>query len=245
LARQQGLHAYEDRYRRVFSAGALHWNDPKPNQHLVEAMEGLPSQSHCVEFGCGEGYQARMLATGGHVVTAVDLSRTAIAKAIRETPKHLNIRFLVGDVTEADFPELSPSSFRLAVNIGCLHMMADDEDRAGHLGLVWRVLAHGGKALFQNGLDLDDVQPQSDEEAAQLPKMKEIRAMPAGSLSENTVCTSEGEKKIMLPLCPTCKMLSLEGYVRELIAHGFSVSSAKRVRGGNCAYEAVIVAEKR
>ncbi len=72
----------DDRYRRVFGAGALHWKYPQPNPHLRQVADMLAPHSKCVEFGCGEGYQARFLASFGHRVIAIDLSPTAIAKAI-------------------------------------------------------------------------------------------------------------------------------------------------------------------
>ncbi len=44
-------------------------------------------------------------------------------------PEGLDVRFLVGDVTDPDSLDLRSCSFQLAVNIGCLHMIAETEDR--------------------------------------------------------------------------------------------------------------------
>lgn len=238
------LYDYEDRYQRVFEAGALYWNDPDTNPFLAQVVEGLPRGSNCVEFGCGEGYQARFIASRGHAVTAIDLSKTAIEKAIRETPPGLSVRFLVGDVTDHEIPGLPPATFELAVNIGCLHMMAESEDRSAHLDLVYRSLARGGRFFLQNGLALSDVQTTSHEEEQQLVEMKRHSIKQTHELREATIPTAQGPKTLMLPRCPACKMLSLDDYRRELEARGFIIISAERHRGQNFGYEAVILAEK-
>ena len=244
MAKQQGLSAYEDRYRLVFAAGALHWNDPRPNVHLSHLLEQLPEHVQCIEFGCGEGFQARLAASQGHTVTAIDLSPTAIAKAIRETPSRLQVRFLVGDVTDALSLGLPEAGFDLAVDIGCLHMMAEDEDRADYLNAVRALLKTGGRLFLQEGLDLDDVSPQSDDEVHGLAELKAFQAKPAGHPVPNTIMTPGGVRELLLPLCPTCKMLSLQEYTQELASHGFRIMSAERTPGVNCRYEAVVVALK-
>jgi len=244
MTKQQGLGAYEDRYKLVFAAGALHWNDPRPNHHLSLLVRQLPAHCNCIEFGCGEGYQARFLASQGHMVTAIDLSPTAIAKAIRETLPNQQVRFLVGDVTDALSLNLLGGSYELAVDIGCLHMMAKDEDRLNYLNLVYNVLKTGGRFFLQNGLDLDDVCPQSDEEAKQLAEEKALQAKPSGHPTPRKIVTPDGERELLLPLCPACKMLSLDSYIQELASHGFRILSAERTIGVNCSYEAIIVVRK-
>jgi SAM-dependent methyltransferase len=244
MARQEGLFAYEERYSLVFGAGGLFWNDPRPNQSLSRLLDQLPAALRCIEFGCGEGYQARFMSSRGHSVTAIDLSPTAIAKAIRETPPAREIDFLVGDVTDASALGLERDSFDLAVNIGCLHMMAEDEDRANHLNLIRDVLKAGGKLFLQNGLDLDDVLPCSEEEAKYVAEAMSTRGKPAGYPLPYKIVTFEGERELVLPLCPAGRMLSLDGYVREVTSCGFHVLSAERVTGGNASWEASIVAEK-
>jgi SAM-dependent methyltransferase len=225
MPKQQGLYSYEDRYKRVFAAGALHWNDPTPNPALCRPLEQLPEHSNCIEFGCGEGYQACLMASRGHSVTAIDLSPTAIARAIRETSSDCPVNFLVGDVTDASPMCLSVASYDLAVDIGCLHMMTEDEDRASYFDLVRNVLRPGGKFFLQEGLDADGEKPG-----------------PGGDLMPRTIMTAGGLREVLLPLL-LCRFLSLEGYVGELTRHGFSVLSAERKGGTNATYEGVVVAE--
>ena len=244
MAKQKGLKAYEDRYQAVFAAGALHWNDPRPNPHLSRLLNQLREHSDCIEFGCGEGYQARLIASQGHTVTGIDLSPTAIAKAIRETPPELQIRFLVGDVTDVSSLHLTGRNYDLVVDIGCLHMMAENDDRANYLNLVCNLLRRGGKFFLQNGLDLDDVYPQSEDEAKELAELRALQAEPAGHPAPRKIVTASGLREISIPLCPPCRMLSLNEYSRELATHGFRVLTAERTAGVNCRFEMFIVAER-
>lgn len=68
-------HPYEDRYRRVYSAGARFWETPIPTKELVDFIKtwNLPKGIKVIEFGCGEGRDSIFLAKSGFNVTAVDM----------------------------------------------------------------------------------------------------------------------------------------------------------------------------
>jgi SAM-dependent methyltransferase len=248
---QQSLYAYDDRYTRVFAAGGLNWNLPHPNPALSRLLDSLPTGSNCIEFGCGEGYQARLMASRGFVVTAIDLSPAAIYKAVRETSPDCRVNFLVGDVTDIASLRLPESAFDLAVDIGCLHMMTEDEDRTGYLKMVFNVLKSGGRFFLQEGLREDEVRQATDKTAggAGLGNSRS----PAGD-PPRTIITADGIREIRLPLLPA-RMVSLEDYVVEITHYGFNVfsveqtagyrtSSRSNAVGVNTDNEVIIIAEK-
>ncbi|WP_406639614.1 class I SAM-dependent methyltransferase [Amycolatopsis sp. WGS_07] len=71
----QDAQAWEDLYRsqeQLFSG--------EPNGVLVTEVEGLPP-GQALDVGCGEGADARWLASRGWQVTALDISRTALQRA--------------------------------------------------------------------------------------------------------------------------------------------------------------------
>ena len=68
--------SWEERYR---SRPAI-WSG-QPNQPLVDEVEHLASPGTALEVGCGEGADAVWLAGQGWLVTAVDLSSTALERA--------------------------------------------------------------------------------------------------------------------------------------------------------------------
>lgn len=249
MAKKKNLSTYDERYRQVFSAGALHWNSPRPNPHLARVLERIPPRSRCIEFGCGEGYQARLVASKGHSVTAIDISPAAIAKAVQLKGPGEDVDFICGDITEAGSIRLNNGSYDLAVDIGCLHMIVEDEDRSSYLQFVHAILKNGGLLFLQDGLDLDDVAPQSEEEGSQLREAKRAaaeakRAQETGSPLPRMISTPEGERQIMLPLCPA-RMRTLDAYIRELELHGLKLLSCARVTGSNTPFEALVVAENQ
>jgi SAM-dependent methyltransferase len=248
---QQSLYAYDDRYRRVFEAGGLNWNSPHPNPALSRLLDDLPTRSRCIEFGCGEGYQARFMASQGHTVTAIDLSPAAVDKAVRETPPDYRVTFFVGDVTDAASIRLPSSAFDLAVDIGCLHMMTEDKDRNAYLDLVHGVLKPGGRFFLQEGLREDEVRLETDKTAGGAGSSSSIS--PAGD-PPRTIMTADGVRAIKLPILPA-RMLSLEGYVEELKQNGFQIvsierttdyhsSSQEHATASNTEHEVVIIALK-
>jgi len=244
VAKQDGLFAYEERYQILHTAGAMYWNDPRPNVHISELSKSLPPHAECIEFGCGEGDQARILGFMGFHVTAVDLSPTAITKAIKETPSELSVRFLVGDVTDGTSLRLPDEYYDLAMDIGCLHMMANNEDRSNYLTFAYKILRHGGRFFVQNGLDLNDVNPTSTEEMKQIDETRDLMNKPARFPSSRKILTAAGEQEITVPLCPTCKFPGLNDYIQEITSYGFRIFSSERGKGVNCAYEAIILAVK-
>ena len=248
---QTSLYAYDDRYKRVFEAGGLNWNSPYPNPALSRLLDNLPARSNCVEFGCGEGYQARLIASRGHTVTAIDLSPAAVDKAVRETPPDYRVTFLVGDVTDATSFYLPQSAFDLAVDIGCLHMMTEDEDRTAYLKMVFNVLKPGGRFFLQEGLRESEVRLETDKTAGGAGSGNS--ELTAGD-PPRTIMTVDGVREIRLPLLPA-RMLSLEGYVEELTQHGFQIvsierttdyhlSSQEHTTAVNTEHEVVIIASK-
>ncbi|MBM9466015.1 class I SAM-dependent methyltransferase [Nakamurella leprariae] len=65
---------WEDRY-----AGAEQIWTGRPNAALVDEVTDLPA-GHALDLGCGEGGDAVWLAARGWTVTAVDISRNALAR---------------------------------------------------------------------------------------------------------------------------------------------------------------------
>ncbi|MFI8708181.1 hypothetical protein ACIGHG_14075 [Bacillus sp. NPDC077411] len=56
------------------------------------------------------------------------------------------------------------------------------------------------------------------------------------------VSTPEGIKKVEVPLCSAGKTLSIQGYVTELEAVGFSIVFTEQGSGANMPFAAIIIA---
>jgi SAM-dependent methyltransferase len=99
-------------------------------------------EARVLEYGCGTGSSSFSLAADGARVTAIDLSKTGIAKANTEArSRGLSIDFRVMNAERLDFPA---NSFDLVCGSGILHHL--DLNQA--LREVARVLAPTGVAAF-------------------------------------------------------------------------------------------------
>lgn len=245
IVKQENLKVYDQRYQLIYESGIQFWNQHEPPPQLLQLVEELAEGDKCIEFGCGEGHESRMLASKGFHVTAIDLSPTVIKHAINNTHKDLDVKYLVGDVTDLTNLGIASHTYELAVNVGCLHMMAEDEDRIAHLKEVKRVLKSGGLFFLQNGLALDSVVPKSTEEEHILEELRSFHKHQPnpGELISMQVSTPEGIKEVEVPLCPAGRTLSIQEYVTELEAVGFSIVFAEQGGGANMPFEAIIVAK--
>ncbi len=188
---QYDKEAYELRYAKVYEAGALFWEDPLATEELMEFVQKMefPKGLHVIEFGCGEGRDAINLAKIGFRVTAIDIAPSAIKRAKKwARDESVEINFRVGDVISLE--RFSDSSFDLAVNIGCLHMIVDEGDRMKHLKEALRILKPSG-VYFSCNLGGDKPMRKED--------LKEARPRP-GTLTPREIKVDGQVKKIMLPI---------------------------------------------
>jgi len=126
--------AYDGRYQRIYEAGAWLWGSEKPTKELSDFLVSCftPKSGKVIEFGCGEGVDSCYLAQKGYEVLGVDISKTAIEKAKRVAQnQEVSVKFLVGDVTSLSY--LQSESFDFAVDIGCLHMLTNEQHRRDYL----------------------------------------------------------------------------------------------------------------
>lgn len=243
MPKQKDLSYYDERYKTLYKNDVRFWNEHEPHSLLMEFLTKLGEDAYYVDLGCGEGFEARAIANRGFRVTGIDLSPTVINKAKDVTPEHLNVNFIIGDVTDLKKIGIKDNSVDFVSNIGCLHMMHESEDRMAHLSEIRRILKPGGYFFLQNGLHPDDIEPKSSEEALILKQLKQFTSnYVPGKKIPRKIVTEEGEKEILLPLCPTGKTLFLDEYIHELEIAGFNIIKSQRSGGANMPFEAVIIA---
>jgi SAM-dependent methyltransferase len=215
-------HPYEDRYRRVYEAGARFWEDPVPTEELASFIdEWKPPRGSVIEFGCGEGRDAIFLARLGYRVTGVDIAPSAIGRA-RDWAQEEGVEaeFVVGDVR--DLLDLPADHYDLGVNVGCLHMFTDPEDRLRHLREAFRVLRSGALYFFLNkgggeaGEAFDRFGPG-------------WRPPEVGEMRPRKITVDGEEMEIMLPIIAGYSFTGEEAE-RELESAGFTVIDARRMR---------------
>lgn len=100
-----------------------------------------------LDIGCGTGYVAKLYASGGAIVTAVDIAE----RSVELTRRRLQLHGLTGEVRRANAEELpfADASFDVVTSFGVLH---HTPDTAKALREVHRVLRPGGTThlMFYN-----------------------------------------------------------------------------------------------
>jgi 2-polyprenyl-3-methyl-5-hydroxy-6-metoxy-1,4-benzoquinol methylase len=114
------------------------------NNPAMFQMIGDVNNSSLLDLSCGEGYNTRMLAKKGAVVTGVDFSEEMIKLASREEEKQrLGIRYIVADA--ADLKDLENESFNM---VTCFMALMDIEHYEEAVAEVARVLRKNGRFVF-------------------------------------------------------------------------------------------------
>jgi 2-polyprenyl-3-methyl-5-hydroxy-6-metoxy-1,4-benzoquinol methylase len=131
---------WEELYQEA-QVESMHWFNPELDDDLEETLDELELQSgHALDLGTGSGTQATQLARRGFVVTATDISGTAIRLARAKAEKHgLNITWKEDDILETRLDR----SFDFIFARGCFHVLAP-ERRWDYVRTVAGLLKMGG-----------------------------------------------------------------------------------------------------
>ena len=144
------LHSNEDSNRDSFWSGI--YRDEEPGWELGKEAAPLPevlpqlklNRSKVLVLGCGSGHDAAYFARQGHVVTAVDFSDEAIARARQNYGTLENLEFVKSDIFA--LPDAWRGRFDLVFEHTCY--CAITPERRNELVQVWRnMLAPLGHVL--------------------------------------------------------------------------------------------------
>lgn len=132
---------WNEQYKKMQKPG---WDLQQPSPIFLDMLPRLKlHKSKIIVLGCGEGHDAALFAENGHVVTAVDFSEAALAKA-RLRYSHLNINWLNQDVFQLSHDY--DHQFDLVVEHTCF--CAVTPDRRQELVDIWSRLLHSQGQLM-------------------------------------------------------------------------------------------------
>jgi SAM-dependent methyltransferase len=155
---------HADAYRQIERAGKSAWGELHggsgfegfpSRDFLARALETLqlpPAETAVLEYGCGTGPGACLIAARGYRVDAIDLIPRAIKLARRfAAERGLTINFRVQDICLlADVPPRK--RYGLVVDSYCLQSVVLDEDRTKLFAAVRARLAPGGSYLISTAM---------------------------------------------------------------------------------------------
>ncbi len=124
-------------------SGKDYFRDEMNNPAMFDLLGDISGEK-VLDLACGEGYNTRILASKGAVVTGVDFSEKMIELAIQEENRNkLGIRYSVADAS--DLHMLKDSSFDI---VACFMALQDIEDYRGTIKEAARVLKERGRFVF-------------------------------------------------------------------------------------------------
>ena len=237
---------YEPRYRAVYDAGVPFATGDREDQRLAcfrRFLEQQVNPGRLIDLGCGEGFPALIAAEKGYEVLGVDSAPSAIAKC-QETHHHPRLTFVQADVCELS--SIPSESFDVAVDLGCLHMLVEDDDARRCIGHAFRVLRPGGLWYGQNLVPADDAEAWCPHERERVEWWRKRIAEPDdGTLITESFEVNGRTVEVCRPRTPAATDRTLHQQVALLTGTGFRVDSARVVSPGvNSPFEAVVVARK-
>ena len=133
---------WSDVYRTEENPG---WNLNSAAEAFKDMLPRLKlTKSRVLVLGCGEGHDAAHFAEAGHIVTAVDISPEAIARAQKKYAEFKNIKWVEADIFA--LPKEWLHQFDIVVEHTCF--CAIDPTQRSALAQIWiRLLAPQGKLM--------------------------------------------------------------------------------------------------
>lgn len=135
-----------DRFVERYASGMIPWDDDLPPPELMALVEEQAA-GRALDLGCGYGRSSIYMARHGWAVDGVDFVLQAVQEAQRRAyaARVANrVHFHTADVSKLTFLE---GPFDLALDIGCMHAMNDEELVSYRDGLL-RLLPEGAIYLL-------------------------------------------------------------------------------------------------
>ena len=126
--------AYENRYKKVYEAGADYWGHTPNDNELTEYLTEWVNKHNLkgkriIEFFCGEGASGVILSKLGCIYHGVDIAPSALQKA-----KNSLMDFPTATVAELNVVlDKIYGLYDAAVDIMGFHMLVTDPDRTAYL----------------------------------------------------------------------------------------------------------------
>lgn len=149
--------AYEERYQKVYEAGADRWGYSPDDDGLISTLarwveEHQLKGKRIIEFACGEGASGVILSQLGCIYHGVDIAPSAIAMARTALESYPNATVSLLDMVR----QQAGGTYDAALDVMGFHMLVTDRDRADYLKNAFACLRCGAPMLFFNESYRDD-----------------------------------------------------------------------------------------
>ncbi len=233
--------AYENRYQKVFSAGAICWGHSPNDDILIRALSRWVADNNLkgkriIEYACGEGSCGIILSKLGCIYHGVDIAPSAVEHASLALAG-----FPSASVSQLDMVnERVNEKYDAALDVMGFHMLVTDDDRLKYLANVNGSLTSGAPALFFRE------SYRKDAYSGQVMSFDEWKQI-SGSDYETPEPRKVGQSDIVIniPLVPA-RAKNKADYIAEMEAAGFVVDEFIEMDiNMQCPYSASIYVHKK
>jgi len=124
------------------------WMGDKPTE-IVRNTFGkgiIKVGDRLLDVGCGFGRNSNWLASKGVIVTAININDDEVRQAkIKAQELQVNVNYIHANAISLPFPD---NSFKVALDLGCTHMIANRKRQVKAIKETARILTPGGYLIY-------------------------------------------------------------------------------------------------
>lgn len=233
--------AYENRYQKVFAAGATCWGHSPNDDILIRALSRWVADNNLkgkriIEYACGEGSCGIIMSKLGCIYHGVDIAPSAVERASLALAG-----FPTAYVSRLDMVnECGSEKYDAALDVMGFHMLVTDDDRRKYLANVSDSLKPDSPALFFRESYRNDAYSGM---VASFDEWKLISGSDYETPEPRRVGTSD--TVVEIPLVPARAKNKVD-YIAEMEAAGFTVDDFVEMDiNMQCTYSASIYVHKK
>jgi len=233
---------YENRYQKVYEAGAERWGHSPDDEGLITALKAWVEENRLkgkrvIEFACGEGGAGVILSRLGCIYHGIDIAPSAVEKARAALKSYPNTKVSMLDMVKQQIDE----KYDAALDVMGLHMLVTDSDRANYLNNAFSCLKSGAPMLFYR----ESYRVNAYEgPVASFDDWLAITGEDYKTPEQRFAKCGDKEVEVYIPLVPA-RARNREGYMREMTEAGFKVDAIIEMETNNeIVYSASIYVHK-
>lgn len=234
--------AYENRYQKVYEAGAEYWGHSPDDYVLASTLrkwieDNKLQGKKVIEFACGEGASGVILSKFGCIYHGFDIAPSAIEKtktALKDFPS--------ATVTQLDMVnQRTDEIYDAALDVMGFHMLVTDSDRNNYLLNAFSSLNPGAPMLFFRESYSTNAYEGS---VGSFDDWKVISSSDYDTPEKRTAKCGKKEVEVYIPLVPA-RANNKQGYMYEMQKAGFVVDDFIEMDiNMQCPYSASIFVHK-
>jgi SAM-dependent methyltransferase len=233
---------YERKYRAFYDAGVEFVSTKGYDLEYTSFLNNFDCGDSILECGCGEGFAAAYAAALGFKVTAIDSAPSAISKA-KQTHTNTNVTFAVENV--CSLAGIESDHYDIWTDIGCLHMIGNENEAAQYLGNAFRALKPLGRGFVQNRVSPAEARRWFPNMLQWIDAWEQRISMAREDFVEETLSVQGKDVIVRTPIHLGAIFRDVSQYVVLLTTVGFEIQHlCVRTPGVNSPFEAIITVLK-